>query len=91
MNVLDQILQEQKEQRTLLSSMFDYIQKPIPEDKYYSVDEYSEKIGVHPQSTRNAIKDGRVKANRFGRRVLIHSSQIEQGLKEFKSLRYRRD
>ena len=90
MNVLDQILQEQKTQRALISSVLEELQKPVIEDKYLSVKEFSETLGIHEQSTRNAIKEGRIEAKRLGRRVFIHNSQLEKGLLTFKSLKHKR-
>jgi len=96
MNILDKISSDISQLRVDYKNDFqvlsDAIRKIIDEDKYYSIQEFSDKVGIHYQTTRNAIKDGRVKAKKFGsRRLMISSSELDRVLQEVKSLKYRRD
>jgi excisionase family DNA binding protein len=68
------------------------IQNPQPttEVKLYSVKELAKYAGVSELSIRNYIKEGKIKAKRIGRRILIDGKQFEDGLSEVKSLKYKR-
>lgn len=72
----------------LLMKMIDYEKKP--ENKIYSVKELSALSGLSQLSIRNYIKQGKIKAKRIGRRILIDQSQFENGLVDVKSLKYTR-
>lgn len=66
-------------------------QKPtVTEDKIHSVKSLALTSGVSELTVRNWIKEGKVKAKRIGRRILIEQSQFESGLSEVKSLKYKR-
>ena len=96
MNILDQISSDISQLRDDYKRDFEKltnaVKKIIDEDKYYSIQEFSDKVGIHYQTTRNAIKDGRIIAKRFGsRRLMISSSELDRALQEVKSLKYRRD
>ncbi|MBC7748653.1 MAG: helix-turn-helix domain-containing protein [Methylotenera sp.] len=61
-----------------------------PENKLYSVKDLAEYAGVSELSIRNWITEGKIEANRIGRRILIDQKQFEKGLEEVKSLKYKR-
>lgn len=61
---------------------------PVSDKK--SVKELSYSSGLSQLSIRNYIKQGKIKAQRIGRRILIDESQFEEGLEEVKSLKYKR-
>ena len=95
MNILDQISSDISQLRIDYKKDFEElsiaVKKILDEEKYYSIQEFSDKIGIHYQTTRNAIKDGRIKAKRFGeRRLMIHSDELEKAFHEVKSSKYKR-
>jgi hypothetical protein len=45
---------------------------------------------VHELTIRNWIKEGKIQAKTIGNRIFIDQKQFEQGLKEVKSLKYKR-
>ncbi|WP_269223163.1 helix-turn-helix domain-containing protein [Flavobacterium sp. IMCC34518] len=59
-------------------------------EKIYSVKELAEYAGVSELSIRNWILEGKIKADKIGRKILIKQSQFEKGLEEVKSLKYKR-
>lgn len=59
-------------------------------EKIYSVKELADYAGVSELSIRNWIIEGKIKADRIGRKILIKQSQFEKGLEEVKSLKYKR-
>lgn len=59
-------------------------------EKIYSVKELAEYAGVSELSIRNWILEGKIQAERIGRKILIKQSQFEKGLEEVKSLKYKR-
>lgn len=63
---------------------------PATEDKLFSVKELAKFAGVSELSIRNYIKEGKIRAKTIGRRIFIEQSQFENGLKEVKSLKYKR-
>ena len=48
----------------------------------YSVDEVSEQTSISKSYLRNAIRDGRLKVSRIGRRVIIRHDALEEFLKQ---------
>jgi excisionase family DNA binding protein len=58
--------------------------------KRYTVKEFADLTDSSPQTVRSWIKEGKVKAERIGRKLLISQSQFEEGLQEVKSLKYKR-
>jgi excisionase family DNA binding protein len=60
------------------------------ENKLFSVKELAKYAGVSELSIRNYIKEGKIRAKTIGRRVFIEQSQFENGMKEVKSLKYKR-
>jgi excisionase family DNA binding protein len=67
------------------------IKSPVkePEKKLLSVAECAVFANVSELSIRNYIADGKIRAVRLGRRILIDQSQFES-LEEVKSLKYKR-
>lgn len=47
------------------------------DDKFYTIDEISEILKVHHTTIRRAIKEGRLKAFRIGKKWLIKKEDIE--------------
>ena len=59
-------------------------------NKRYSIKEASKILGVIPLTIRNHIKNGNIKAERFGRKYYILHSALYNALNEVKSLKYKR-
>jgi hypothetical protein len=60
------------------------------ENKLHSVKSLALLSGVHELTIRNWIKEGKIQAKTLGSRIFIDQDQFEQGLKEVKSLKYKR-
>lgn len=60
------------------------------ENKLHSVKSLALLSGVHELTIRNWIKEGKIQAKTIGSRIFIDQEQFEQGLKEVKSLKYKR-
>jgi len=60
------------------------------EQENYSVDEVSELINCSKQSVYNYIKIGLLPASKIGRNYIIKKTDLDDALKEVKSLKYRR-
>ncbi|NAS32434.1 helix-turn-helix domain-containing protein [Flavobacteriaceae bacterium R38] len=58
--------------------------------KRYSIKEAAEILNVIPLTIRNHIKNGNIKAERFGRKYYILHSELFDALNEVKSLKYKR-
>jgi excisionase family DNA binding protein len=58
--------------------------------KKYSPQEIAENTPLGIQTIWSAIKDGRIKAEKFGRKYLISKDEFERVCKEAKSLKYKR-
>lgn len=52
------------------------------ETKLYTTDEFANLIGFHPESVRKIIRQGRIKAKRFGRSYRILGSEVDRILKD---------
>lgn len=48
------------------------------DEQFYTIDEVAKILKVHPNSIRNAIKDGRLKAEKFGKVWRIRKKEIEK-------------
>lgn len=59
-------------------------------EKIFSVKELADYAGVSELSIRNWILEGKIQADRIGRKIFIKQSQFEKGLEEVKSLKYKR-
>jgi len=65
----------------------------IPDEKpirRYSVQELAEQTPLSEQTILAAIKDGRINAERFGRKYLITAEEFNRVCVEVKSLKYMR-
>ncbi|WP_406683317.1 helix-turn-helix domain-containing protein [Seonamhaeicola sp. MEBiC1930] len=58
--------------------------------KRYSIKEAAEILNVIPLTIRNHIKNGNIRAERFGRKYYILHSELYDALNEVKSLKYKR-
>lgn len=87
-NPFSEILKELKE----LKTSFQELKNKVDVEPYrvYSVKELADLSGASPLTIRNWIKEGKIKANRIGRKLFIEHSQFENGLQEVKSLKYKR-
>lgn len=88
-NPFEAIIERLSNIETLL---LDIKHKPIEEEKTenLTVKESAELLKVSEQSIHNYIKRGFLPAQKVGRILLIKRSDIEQSLKEVKSLKYKR-
>ena len=88
-NPFEQLQNEISEVKGLLLEL---IQKPKEESKpeNLTVKESAEVLKVSEQSIHNYIKKGFLKAHKMGRIYLIKRTDIEEALKEVKSLKYKR-
>lgn len=75
------------------SLLLDIKHKPIEEPKTenLTVKEASELLKVSEQSIHNYIKRGILPAQKVGRILLIKRFDVEQSLKQVKSLKYKRN
>ena len=60
------------------------------ENKLHSVKSLALLSGVSELTVRNWITEGKIQAKTIGNRIFIDQKQFEQGLKEVKSLKYKR-
>ena len=88
-NPFEQLQNEISEVKGLLLEL---IQKPKEESKpeNLTVKESADFLKVSEQSIHNYIKKGFLKAHKMGRIYLIKRIDIEEALKEVKSLKYKR-
>jgi|TARA_B100001173_G_C15817245_1_gene474616 excisionase family DNA binding protein len=72
--------------------LLEIIEKPQEESKpdNLTVKETAEYLKVSEQSIHSYIKKGFIKAHKMGRIYLIKRTDIEEALKEVKSLKYKR-
>ena len=93
MNIIDSIqndLIELKRESLELKNLLSEIHHQITssEEKFYSLKEFSEKLGIHYQTARNLVKDGRIQAVRTEKnrgKLFIPESEVRRALKEVKS------
>lgn len=52
------------------------------ENKFYSVEELSEKLEMHIDTIRRYIREGRIKAIKFGRSYRIKEEEVKRILEE---------
>lgn len=71
-----------------LIAQYEKTTSPVNQKK--SVKDLSISSGLSELTIRNYIKEGKIKAHKIGRRILIDESQFEKGLSEVKSLKYKR-
>jgi excisionase family DNA binding protein len=60
------------------------------ENKLHSVKSLASFSGVSELTIRNWIKQGKIRAERKGRRIFIKEEQFIDGLQEVRSLKYKR-
>lgn len=84
--------QLQEELSDIKGSLLEIIHKPKEESKpeNLTVKESADFLKVSEQSIHNYIKKGFLKAHKMGRIYLIKRTDIEEALKEVKSLKYKR-
>lgn len=61
-----------------------------PQKKNITVKEAAKMLNVTELSVRNYVKQGKIKAKKIGRRIVINLESLENSLNEVKSLKYRR-
>lgn len=85
---LEELLDGQKAILQRLEEIDQIIKKqPL---KKYSPKDIAENTPLGIQTVWTAIKDGRIKAEKFGRKYLIERGEFERVCKEAKSLKYKR-
>ena len=47
-------------------------------ENYADVDDISRRLGIHPESVRRLIRDGKLPAIKFGNKWLVEKSVLEQ-------------
>lgn len=62
----------------------------VDENEKLSIKEVSEELGIAELTVHNYIKKGILPALKIGRRVFIKRTDLNEALKEVKSLKYRR-
>lgn len=82
--IMDKLLSIEKEVNEIKKSID---KQPL---KKYSPQEIAENTPLGIQTVRASIKDGRIKAEKFGRKYLISKDEFERVCKEAKSLKYQR-
>lgn len=83
------ILQEIKALRSDFNELRNKIPNHTPVQRY-SPQELADKTPLSTQTILAAIKDGRINADRFGRKYLITAEEFNRVCKEAKSLKYMR-
>lgn len=76
-----------------LEKILDNKLKPILSSENHeklSIQETAEELGVAELTVHNYIKKGYIRAFKIGRRVFIKRSDLDESLKEVKSIRYKR-
>lgn len=85
---IEEILEGQKQINSRLQQLEDlFNQNPI---KRYSPTDISDNTPLSTQTVLAAIKDGRIKAQRFGRKYLITAEEFDRVCEDAKSIKYQR-
>ena len=66
------------------------LMQKILNQKEYSVEELAEKTGRSPQTIRNKIIDGTIKARQFGRKYIISHEEFLNACTRIKTLKHKR-
>ena len=61
-----------------------------PQKKNVTVKEAAKMLNVTELTIRNYVKNGKIQASKIGRRIVINLENLENTLKEVKSLKYLR-
>ncbi len=88
-NPYEAILNELQGLRTDIETLSNRIPENISIQKY-SPKELANRTPISEQTIIAAIKDGRIKAERFGRKYLIPEKEFLRVCKEVKSIKYQR-
>ena len=83
-SILDEVIERKFE---ILSNQ---IKKELQIDRKLSVEAAAEQCDVIPLTIRNWIKKGILKGSKIGHRVFIMQSDLDEALREVKSLKYKR-
>lgn len=67
-----------------------YILAKTDKNEKLSIKEVSEELGVAELTVHNYIKKGKLSAFKIGRRIFIKRIDLDEALKEVKSLKYKR-
>lgn len=79
------------DQLARLEQKLDSLESKSPKVKKRSVKELADHCGVAELTVRNWITDGKVKAQRLGRRIFIEEAEFQKALFEVKSIKYKRN
>lgn len=74
-----------------LEQKVDRLENQNQKVKKRSVKELADHCGVAELTVRNWITDGKVKAQRIGRRIFIEEAEFQKALSEVKSIKYKRN
>ena len=74
-----------------LDKKFDRLENQNQKVKKRSIKELADHCGVAELTVRNWITDGKVKAQRLGRRIFIEEAEFQKALSEVKSIKYKRN
>lgn len=74
-----------------LELKLDRLESKSPKVKKRSVKELADHCGVADLTVRNWITDGKVKAQRLGRRIFIEEEEFQKAISEVKSIKYKRN
>lgn len=88
-NPFKNILDELREVKVLLNE----VKEKLPEEnpiKRYSPQEIADETGISVQTVWAALKDGRIKGKKFGKRYLITPEEFDRACSEIKTIKYRR-
>ena len=88
-NPFEQVIDEIKEIKSLMFDLQETIKSNQPLRRY-SPQDIAANTPIGIQTVRTAIKDGRIKAEKFGHKYLITSEEFQRVCKEAKSLKYKR-
>lgn len=87
---IEELIQGQKE----ILSKISILEKKIPENQSivrYTPQELADKAKVSVQLIWAALKDGRIKGKKFGKRYLITADEFERACEEIKTIKYKRN
>ena len=74
-----------------LDKKFDRLENQSQKVKKHSIKELADHCGVAELTVRNWITDGKIKAERVGRRIFIEDKEFQKALSEVKSIKYKRN
>ena len=88
-NPLKDILDEVKEVKSLLLTLKNQPDKELL-NRFYTIQEAAKILNVSPQSVKNYIEKGTLKAEKFGRPYRIKHYDLFNSNNKVKSLKYKR-